>query len=54
MSGVTVISNWLYQTSILQPDNIDGLMQDCSNFSALAMALLQSCTKLSIYENCNR
>ena len=29
--------------------HIDGLVQDCSNSSALAMELLQSCTKLSIY-----
>ena len=29
-------------------DNIDGLGQDCSNSSALAMELLQSCTKPSI------
>ena len=28
---------------------IDGLVQDCSNSSALAMELLQSCTKPSIY-----
>ena len=28
--------------------NIDGLVQDCSNSSALAMELLQSCTKPSI------
>ena len=28
--------------------NIDGLMQDCSNSSALAMELLQFCNKLSI------
>ena len=27
---------------------IDGLVQDCSNPSALAMELLQSCTKPSI------
>ena len=27
---------------------IDGLVQDCSNSSALAMELLQSCTKPSI------
>ena len=26
-------------------DKIDGLVQDCSNSSALAMELLQSCTK---------
>ena len=30
-------------------NNIDGLVQDCSNSSALAMELLQSCTKPSIY-----
>ena len=29
-------------------DDIDGLVQDCSNSSALAMELLQSCTKTSI------
>ena len=28
---------------------IDGLVSDCSNSSALAMELLQSCTKPSIY-----
>ena len=28
---------------------IDSLVQDCSNSSALAMELLQSCTKPSIY-----
>ena len=28
---------------------IDGLVQDCSNSSALAVELLQSCTKPSIY-----
>ena len=32
---------------------MDGLVQDCSNFSALAMELLQSCTKPSIcYSKC--
>ena len=30
---------------------IDGLVQDCSNSSALAMEFLQSCTKLSISNN---
>ena len=29
--------------------HIDGLVQDCSNSSALALELLQSCTKPSIY-----
>ena len=30
-------------------DDIDGLVQDCSNSSALTMVLLQSCTKPSIW-----
>ena len=30
-------------------EHIDGLELDCSNSSALAMGLLQSCTKLLIY-----
>ena len=30
---------------------IDGLVQDCSNSSALAMELLQSCAKPSICTN---
>ena len=29
--------------------NIDGLVQDCSNSSELALELLQSCTEPSIY-----
>ena len=29
--------------------HVDGIMQDCSNPSALAMRLLQSCTKPSIW-----
>ena len=29
--------------------NIDGLVQDCSNSTANALELLQSCTKPSIY-----
>ena len=30
-------------------ERVDGLVQDCGNSSALAMELLQSCTKLSMY-----
>ena len=30
--------------------DIDGLVLDCSNSSALAMEFLQSCTKPSIYD----
>ena len=33
--------------------HIDGLAQDCSNSSALAMELLQSCAKPSIYASVN-
>ena len=29
-------------------DRVDGVVQDCSNSSALAMELLQSCTKPSM------
>ena len=29
-------------------DHVDGLVQDCSNSSALAMELLQSCAKPSM------
>ena len=34
-------------TDLLQRDHIDGLVQDCTNSSALAMDLLQSCTNPS-------
>ena len=34
-----------------QNDNTDGLVQDCSNSSALAMELLQFYTKPSIYHH---
>ena len=37
---------------LLLRDHIDGLMQDCSNSSALAMGLLQSCTKPSTRYGC--
>ena len=35
--------------SIIPVIHFDGLVQDCSNFSELAVELLQSCTKQSIY-----
>ena len=31
--------------------HIDGLVQDCSNSSALAMELLQFCAKPSMYDS---
>ena len=36
----------------LRPVYIEGLVQDCSDSSALAMELLQSCTKPSTYSGC--
>ena len=36
-----------------QPENINSLMQDCSISSALALEILQSCTKPSIYLSIN-
>ena len=45
---------WLY-TIILAHVHTDGFVQDCSNSSALAVELLQSCTKPSIsYQPLNR
>ena len=42
---------WPHELCYLGKTNwhVDGLVQDCSNFSALAMELLQSCTKPSMY-----
>ena len=37
-----------YDFCLDQEDYVDGLVQDCSNSSALAVELLQSCTKPSI------
>ena len=34
-------------------NHVDGLVQDCSNSSALAMELLQSCTKPLMYSSCS-
>ena len=39
------INNWVDPWHV----QIDGLVQDCSNSSALAMELLQSCAKPSLY-----
>ena len=38
----------LLSNDIITQKHIDDLVQDCSNSSALAMELLQSCTKPSI------
>ena len=46
-----LVTNWSISTSFLtQKSHIDGLVQDCSNSSALALELLQSCAKPSIYQ----
>ena len=37
----------------IEENYVDGLVQDCSNSSALALELLQSCTKPSMYSLCN-
>ena len=42
--------NWLANSGFIS-NYIDGLVQDCSNSSALAMELLQSCTKPSISDS---
>ena len=45
--GVSVAENGLLWTAKPTVTNyhFDGLLQDCSNSSALAMELLQSCTE---------
>ena len=40
----------LHTTELANKGHIDGLVQDCSNSSALAMALLQSCIKPLTYK----
>ena len=40
---------WLLLCQFFRSYGIDSLVQDCSNTSALAMELLQSCTKPSMY-----
>ena len=48
-TGLTI--RWLNATQYytqLDKDHSDGLLQDCSNSSVLAIELLQSCTKPSI------
>ena len=47
MEPWTAISVFLKESS----DQIIGLVQDCSNSSALAMELLQSCAKLSKFRD---
>ena len=44
----SIAAPWSYVSYTLIHIHIDGLVQNCSNSSALAMELQQSCTKLSI------
>ena len=43
-----LLNNQVTSDFIYQEAHVDGLVQDCSNSSALAMELLQSCTKPSM------
>ena len=53
--GLNVLRMHVYWTSVLSfsvfHQRIDGLVQDCSIFSALGMEILQSCTKPSKYSS---
>ena len=46
--GTTLVPGHQQKSCCFDRDYIDGLVQDCSNSSALAMELLQSCAKPSI------
>ena len=49
MLGNLPLPHWLPQCqSSNRKDYVDGLVQDCSDSSAWAMELLQSCTKPSL------
>ena len=54
MHSIVVCFAMMY-VSLVSLQYIDGLAQDCSNSSGLAMELLQSCTKPSIclYSYCS-
>ena len=48
--GTSLLQNWSYDNMVFILElHIDGLVQDCNNSSALAMELLQSYTKPSIW-----
>ena len=47
--GHLLLMNTFFELRITTNRNIDGLAQDCSNSNALALELLQSCTKPLIY-----
>ena len=50
MRLVTMLAHYILRGSALHfHEHVDGLVQDCGNSSALAMELLQSCTKQSMY-----
>ena len=47
---ITTFKKWLFVLFLECGLHIDGLVQDCNNSSALAMELVQFCTKPSICE----
>ena len=55
MRVLTMLAHYILRGSVLFcnslhfHEHVDGSVQDCGNSSALAMELLQSCTKQSIY-----
>ena len=55
MRAATMLAHYILRGSALFCNSlnfhahVDGLVQDCGNSSALAMELLQSCTKPSMY-----
>ena len=48
-SNEFLINSFDAPTHIRHLDNIDGLVKDCGISSALAMEILQSCTKIDIH-----
>ena len=47
---LTILNVFESSRPILVQHNVNGLVQDCSNFSANALELLQFCTKPSMYK----
>ena len=49
--NVWIVNNKNYNVLVIGWHTINGFVQHCSNSSAVAMELLQSCTKPSIYQH---
>ena len=50
LSSISLFNEDDMSCHITVVDDIDGLVQDCSNSTANALELMQSCTKPSIYQ----